>query len=210
MKNFFSMSKKNDNEQPIVDDELLENSGAEPAEHTLGDAVEEELEALRDSSEATDSDSTLDAASKIASLEDQIAEKDDRHLRLYAEFENYKRRSQREKLDLMETAGRKTMLALMPVLDDLARAQQQAATTAEGQEHWDGGMGLIVKKLLKILEGQGLKPMESTGEVFNADLHEAITEVPHPEMAGKVVDTVERGYLLNGKIIRHAKVVVGK
>ncbi len=131
-------------------------------------------------------------------------------MRLYAEFENYKRRSQREKLDLMETAGRKTMLALMPVLDDLARAQQQAATTPEGQEQWDGGVGLIVKKLLKILEGQGLKPMESTGEAFNADLHEAITEVPHPEMAGKVVDTVERGYLLNGKIIRHAKVVVGK
>ncbi|MBC6993194.1 nucleotide exchange factor GrpE [Neolewinella lacunae] len=204
------MSKKKDNEQPIVDDELLETSGAEPAEHTLGDAIEEELEALRDSDDAPDGEATTDAASTIARLEDQIAEKDDRHLRLYAEFENYKRRSQREKLDLMETAGRKTMLALLPVLDDLARAQQQAATTSEGQEQWDGGVGLIVKKLLKTLEGQGLKPMESTGEAFNADLHEAITEVPNPEMAGKVVDTVERGYLLNGKIIRHAKVVVGK
>jgi molecular chaperone GrpE len=146
----------------------------------------------------------------LADLEKQLAEKDDRHLRLYAEFENYKRRNQREKLDLMETAGRKTMMALLPVLDDFDRAQKQAESDEATKQVWDSGVGLIVKKLYKSLEGQGLKPMASTGEAFDADLHEAITEIPHPEMAGKVVDTTEKGYYLNGKIVRHAKVVVGK
>lgn len=202
-KNVFNMSKKKAN-QPIVDDELLENAGAEPEEQTLGDSVEAELEEqLEDNAEA-------DEQSTVARLEEQLAEKDDRHLRLHAEFENYKRRLQREKLELMDTAGRKTMLAMLPVLDDFDRAAKQAESDEDTKKVWDSGVGLIVKKLFKSLEGQGLKAMTSTGEDFNADLHEAITEIPHPKMAGKVVDTVERGYTLNGKIIRFAKVVVGK
>lgn len=203
MKNLFRMSKKKANE-PIVDDELLETTGAEPEEHTLADPVEEELEAQAEGNADTEQENI------VADLEKQLAEKDDRHLRLYAEFENYKRRNQREKLDLMETAGRKTMMALLPVLDDFDRAQKQAESDEATKQVWDSGVGLIVKKLYKSLEGQGLKPMASNGEAFDADLHEAITEIPHPEMAGKVVDTTEKGYYLNGKIIRHAKVVVGK
>lgn len=202
-KNVFNMSKKKANE-PIVDDELLENAGAEPEEHTLGDAVEAELaDQLEDNAEAEETD-------RVARLEEQLAEKDDRHLRLHAEFENYKRRLQREKLELMDTAGRKTMMAMLPVLDDFDRAAKQAESDESTKKVWDSGVGLIVKKLYKSLEAQGLKPMTSTGEEFNADFHEAITEIPSPEMAGKVVDTVERGYTLNGKIIRFAKVVVGK
>ncbi len=202
-KNVFNMSKKKANE-PIVDDELLENAGAAPEEHTLADETEKELEAHLEDLEPTGDDDV------VARLEAEIAQKDDRHLRLYAEFENFKRRSQREKLELMETAGRKTMLALLPVLDDLDRAAKQAEQDEATKAVWDGGVGLIVKKLYANLAGQGLKPMTSTGETFDADLHEAITEIPHPEMAGKVVDTVEKGYFLNSKIIRHAKVVVGK
>lgn len=203
MKNLFRMSKKKAND-PIVDDELLENAGAEPEEHTLADSVEEELDALAEENADTEQENV------VADLEKQLAEKDDRHLRLYAEFENYKRRSQREKLDLMETAGRKTMMALLPVLDDFDRAQKQAESDEDTKKVWESGVGLIVKKLFKSLEGQGLKPMASNGEAFDADLHEAITEIPHPDMAGKIVDTTENGYYLNGKIIRHAKVVVGK
>lgn len=202
-KNMFNMSKKEANE-PIVDDELLENAGAEPEEQTLGDDIEAELEDQLEAASEEDIEST------ISKLEDQLAEKDDRHLRLHAEFENYKRRLQREKLELMDTAGKKTMLALLPVLDDFDRAAKQAESDEGTKAVWDGGVGLIVKKLYKSLEAQGLKPMLSTGEAFDADLFEAITEIPHPDMAGKVVDTVEQGYTLNGKIIRHAKVVVGK
>lgn len=202
-KNIFNMSNKKANE-PIVDDELLERAGAEPEEHTLGDKVEQELE------DQLAEDTTLEEEDLVASLQKQLAEKDDRHLRLYAEFENFKRRSQREKLELMETAGRKTMQSLLSVLDDFERAEKQADSDEETSKIWQSGVGLIVKKLFSALHGQGLKPMESTGETFDADVHEAITEIPHPDMAGKVVDTVEKGYSLNGKIIRHAKVVVGK
>jgi len=196
-----SSKKKND---PIVDEELLKAAGAEPEEHNLADDVEADLEGHLEEGAVADLDNM------VAGLEAQIAQKDDRHLRLYAEFENFKKRSQREKLELMDTAGRKTMLALLPVLDDFDRAAKQAESDPETKKVWESGVGLIVQKLQKTLEGQGLKPMVSTGEVFDADLHEAITEVPNPDMAGKVFDTVERGYTLRDKIIRHAKVVVAK
>ncbi|MEM9259986.1 MAG: nucleotide exchange factor GrpE [Bacteroidota bacterium] len=197
------MSKKNANE-PIVDDELLENAGAEPEENTLGDEVEAELEEQLDATEVVEENE------QIAALEAKLSEQDDRHLRLRAEFDNYKRRIQRERLELMDTAGRKTMLSLLPVLDDFDRAAKQAESDEATKQVWDSGVGLIVKKLYTALGSQGLKPMVSNGEAFDADLHEAITEIPSPELAGKVVDTVEKGYFLNGKIIRHAKVVVGK
>ncbi|OAV45446.1 nucleotide exchange factor GrpE [Lewinella sp. 4G2] len=198
------MGKKNTNNEPIVDEDLLKDAGLDLDGQQVADQIEEEIEDFQEPAASASNDNV------IAGLNQQIAEKDDRHLRLYAEFENYKRRSQREKLDLMETAGRKTMLALLPVLDDFDRAVKQAESDEDTKKVWDSGVGLIHKKLLNSLSGQGLKPMESNGEDFNADLHEAITEIPSPEMSGKVVDTVERGYTLNGKIIRHAKVVVGK
>ncbi|TXF91248.1 nucleotide exchange factor GrpE [Neolewinella aurantiaca] len=196
------MSKKNND--PIVDDELLKTAGAEPEEHTLSDEVEADLE------DHLEEGAVADVDNMVATLEAQITEKDERHLRLYAEFENFKKRSRKEKLELMDTAGRKTMMALLPVIDDFDRAAKQAESDPDTKKVWDSGVGLIVKKMMKTLEGQGLKPMVSTGETFNADFHEAITEIPAPDMAGKVVDTVENGYFLNEKIIRHAKVVVGK
>lgn len=204
MKKFFSnMSKKKAND-PIVDDELLNAAGAEPQEHTLADEVEADLEDHLEEGAVADTDNMIE------NLQNQLAEKDDRHLRLYAEFENFKKRSRREKLDLMDSAGSKTIKAILPVLDDFDRAQKQAESDEATKQVWDSGVGLIVKKLHKALEGQGLKKMSSTGEDFNADLHEAVTEIPSPDMAGKVVDTIEAGYTLNDKIIRHAKVVVGK
>ena len=195
---------KERNDKPIVDDELLERAGVDPEEHQLGNEVEADLEDhLEEGATAADDNS-------IESLQAQLAEKDDRHLRLYAEFENFKKRSRREKLELMDTAGGKTMKALLPVLDDFDRAAKQAESDEATRKVWDSGVGLIVKKLHKVLEGQGLKKMTTTGEAFDADLHEAVTEIPSPGMAGKVVDTIEAGYSLNDRIIRHAKVVVGK
>ena len=194
------MSKKNP-EQPIVDDELLQHSDAAPEEHVLDQDLKSEEDLQQEE---------LPDTVAMTELEQQLKEKEDRYLRLYAEFDNYKRRTQRERLEMMDTAGSKTMKALLPVLDDFDRAAQVATQDEKTAEVWNSGIGLVQKKLLQALASQGLQPMESTGQDFNADLFEAVTEIPAPEMQGKVVDTVEKGYTLNGRIIRHAKVVVGK
>lgn len=165
-----------------------------------------------------DSNGTVDAAEEtaeagsedLAALELKLADQNDRYLRLFAEFENYKKRTQRERLQMMETAGKKIMLSLLPVLDDFDRARQAALQDEEQKAQFESGIGLVIKKAYDTLAANGLEPMESTGEDFDADHHEAITEIPNPEMVGKVVDTVEKGYKLNGNIIRYAKVVVGK
>ena len=193
------MSKKNPDES-IVDDEMLDHSDAAPEEHVLDHNLKTDEDLQEDLPDSVD----------MSELELRLQEKEDRYLRLYAEFDNYKRRTQRERLEMMDTAGSKTMKALLPVLDDFDRAAQVAKQDEGTAEIWNNGIGLVQKKLLQALASQGLKPMESTGEDFNADLYEAVTEVPHPELKGKVVDTIERGYTLNGRIIRHAKVVVGK
>jgi molecular chaperone GrpE len=198
-KYFQKMSKKN-NEQPIVDDEMLEHSDAAPEEHTGEEALKSEEDLQDDLPDSVD----------VEEMQQRLQEKEDRYLRLYAEFDNYKRRTQRERLQMMETAGSKTMQALLPVLDDFDRAANVAKQDEATAELWNNGIGLVRKKLLQALASQGLKPMESAGKDFDADLYEAITEVPNPEMKGKVVDTIEKGYTLNGRIIRHAKVVVGK
>ena len=193
------MSKKNP-EQPIVDDELLDHSNAGPEDHVLDHDLKSDEDLQEELPDSVD----------MSELEQRLKEKEDRYLRLYAEFDNYKRRTQRERLEMMDTAGSKTMKALLPVLDDFDRAAQVATQDEATADIWNNGIGLVQKKLLQALASQGLQAMESTGKDFNADLYEAVTEIPAPEMKGKVVDTVEKGYTLNGRIIRHAKVVVGK
>ncbi|MBV6654932.1 MAG: nucleotide exchange factor GrpE [Mameliella sp.] len=141
----------------------------------------------------------------------QLEELKDKHLRLMAEFENFKRRSVREKMDMMKNAAKDTMTVLLPVLDDFDRARKAAEENDKG-DLFAEGIGLVYKKLYSTLEQKGLKPMETNGEAFDPELHEALTEVPAPteDLKGKVIDTIEKGYWLNDKIIRHAKVVVGK
>lgn len=139
-------------------------------------------------------------------LQTQVSELKDKYLRLHAEFDNFRKRSMKERLETMKTASRDTMTALLPVLDDFVRADK----------NMEGGMPegikIVYNKMLKVLEQRGLTPMASDGEVFDPELHEALTEieVPDEEMKGKIVDTIETGYYLNDTIIRHAKVVVGK
>jgi molecular chaperone GrpE len=117
----------------------------------------------------------------------------------------------KEKLELMRTAAQDTMTSLLPVLDDFDRAKK-AADEGNEQEQFSEGVQLVYQKLQNTLHAKGLKSMESTGEVFDPEMHEAITEIPAPseEMKGKVIDTIEKGYTLGDKIIRYAKVVVGK
>lgn len=148
---------------------------------------------------------------EIIKLEKQNAELKDKYLRLYAEFDNFKRRTVKEKLDLMRTAAQDTMTALLPVLDDFDRAKKNAEDD-NNTEVFTEGIQLVYQKLYSVLTQKGLEAMESTGETFDPELHEALTEIPAPteDMKGKIIDTIERGYKLGDKIIRHAKVVTGK
>ncbi len=140
----------------------------------------------------------------------ELLELKDKHLRLVAEFENYKRRNAKERVELIQTAGREVIQSLLDVLDDCDRAQKQLES-AETDPALKEGVMLVFNKLRNTLQQKGLKAMETIHTDFNADLHEAITEIPAPseETKGKVLDEVMKGYYLNDKIIRHAKVVVG-
>jgi molecular chaperone GrpE len=146
----------------------------------------------------------------ISALESSVAELKEKNLRLLAEFENYKKRTMRERLDLMNSASKDVIKALLPVLDDFDRAKKHAEESSD--EQFSEGVRLAYNRLYAILQSLGLKAMDSVGESFDPELHEAITEVPAPEekMSGKILDVIEQGYMLNDKIIRHAKVVVGK
>ena len=141
----------------------------------------------------------------------ELEESKDKYLRLFAEFENYKKRNTKERLDLLKTAAQDTLLAILPVLDDFDRAKKSAEDEST-QEVLSDGVLMVYNKLYKTLESKGLVEMESNGVEFDPEYHEAITEIPAPsdDMKGKVVDTIEKGYILNDKIIRFAKVVVGK
>ena len=144
-------------------------------------------------------------------LQTQYNDLQDKYLRLFAEFDNYKKRTVKERIELMKTAAQDTMTALLPVLDDFDRAKKNSVEN-NTEQLFNEGIGLVHQKLIAVLSQKGLKAMESTGEAFDAELHEAFAEIPAPsdEMKGKVVDTIEKGYLLKDKIIRHARVVVGK
>ena len=148
---------------------------------------------------------------EIEELKAENAEMKDKYLRLFAEFDNYKKRNIKEKLDLMKTAAQDTIQALLPVLDDFDRAKKSAEDESN-DEMFSEGVTLVYKRLHSILEQKGLQVMQVEGEDFDPEFHEAITEIPAPtpKMSGKIIDTIEKGYTLNEKIIRYAKVVVGK
>lgn len=141
----------------------------------------------------------------------ELAELKDKYLRLYADFENYRKRTAKESLELRKVAGQEILSSLLPVMDDFDRAKQ-IAEKPDSKETFSEGIQLLYHKLQSVLKQKGLQKMESNGEIFDPELHEAITEIPAPseDMVGKVIDTVEPGYFLNDKIIRYAKVVVGK
>lgn len=144
-------------------------------------------------------------------LKAELAEQKEKFIRLYAEFDNFKRRNAKERVELIQTAGREVIQSMLEVVDDCNRAEKQMQKTDDLVQIKEG-IQLVFAKLRNILQSKGLKEMKSIGEEFNPDFHEAITEIPVPDenMKGKVVDEVEKGYTLNEKIIRFAKVVVGK
>ncbi len=147
----------------------------------------------------------------IERLKTELNEVKDKYVRLVAEFDNFRKRNARERIELSQTAGRDIIQSLLVVLDDSSRASKQMETTTD-IETLKQGISLVFNKLQNILQQKGLKIMECKNQPFDPDLHEAITEIPAPnaKMVGKVIDVVEDGYYLNDKLIRHAKVVVGK
>ena len=148
--------------------------------------------------------------SEAQQLRQQVEELNDKYIRQAAEFDNFRRRSAKERIELIQTAGKEVVTDLLEVLDDSDRAQKQLDETQDAQQLKEG-VQLVFNKLRKILTAKGLKPMETVGQEFNPDLHEAVTEVDGgPDMKGKVVAEVQKGYFLNDKIIRFAKVVVGR
>ena len=144
-------------------------------------------------------------------LEQDIAQWNDKYLRLYSEFDNYRKRSLKEKIELSKSAASELITALLPVLDDFERALNAMETDEDKENAIIDGINLVYNKLKNILSQQGLERMKVIGEEFNTDFHEAMTNIPalKPELKGKVVDVIQNGYLLNGKVIRYAKVVVG-
>jgi molecular chaperone GrpE len=162
-----------------------------PGTSHLNDQMEEESEAER--------------------LKGELQEQKDKYLRLVAEFDNFKRRNAKERIELIQTAGKEVISSMLDVLDDCDRAEKQLQTNQDVSQIKEG-IQLVFNKLRSTLQGKGLKPMDSVNTEFDTEKHEAITEIPAPtkELQGKVVDEVTKGYYLNDKIIRHAKVVVGK
>lgn len=149
--------------------------------------------------------------SEIEKLKEEVNSLKDKYLRQVAEFDNFRKRTAKERLDLMQTAGKDVVLPLLEVLDDCDRAEKQLQSSTDLTQIKEG-IQLVFQKLRSTMQAKGVRAMETVGTEFNADIHEAITEIPAPteEMKGKVIDQVEKGYYMNDKIIRFAKVVVGK
>lgn len=151
-----------------------------------------------------------DDASALAQAQARIAEYDDRYKRLFAEFENFRRRTAKERIEMITGANADLLKDLLPVVDDLDRAVK-AGDAGQDAAAFAEGVKLVQNKLRNTLERKGLKPFDSIGEAFDADRHEAITQIPAPteELKNKVVDEIEKGYLLGERVLRFAKVVVG-
>ncbi len=160
----------------------------------------------------SDVDLNIDAHSeKLLKSEQEKKEFQDKFIRLYSEYENFRKRTAKEKIDIINNAGERVISDLLPILDDFDRAIKNNVDINDASTIKEG-FNLIRSKLMAILQQKGLKPMESKETTFDVDLHEAITNIPAPssELKGKVVDVVEKGYYLNDNVIRFAKVVVGQ
>lgn len=180
------------------------NKEQEVAEEQEAQLKEEELSEEKDQKEEGSDESAE------PTLEEQLGEAKDKYLRLYSEFENFRRRTSKEKLDLISTANKDLLSDLIPVLDDFERAMI-ASETSEDIQAVREGMQLIQSKFNKSLESRGLKKMEvKKGDEFDDEKHEAITQIPaEKKLEGKVVDVIEPGYILGETVVRFAKVVVG-
>nr|MBC7614123.1 nucleotide exchange factor GrpE [Pseudopedobacter sp.] len=171
--------------------------------------IQEEVEQVNEASQSEFEEST-EEISEVDKLKAEVAGLNDKYVRLYAEFDNFKRRTTKERIELLQTAGKEVIVSMLSVLDDFERAAKAMESATEVKPVKEG-IELVHHKLKSLLNQKGLKEMESKGKPFDPEIHEAITNIPAPtdNLKGKVVDEVEKGYFLNDKVIRFAKVVVG-
>ena len=200
----YSNGKKIDNHIEIDKIVMQENENVE---------LEQEMEETNQNTDETTANSENEKVevSELEKAQSELAEQKDKYLRLMAEFENYKRRTSKERLELIQTAGKDVLVSLLDVLDDVDRAEKQLNSSADIEVQKEG-IQLVFNKIRSTLYSKGIKSMDSIQQEFDVEKHEAITEIPAPtkNLVGKVIDEVQKGYLLNDKIIRFAKVVVGK
>lgn len=194
------MSKKNENKEKL--DEKVEKE----------EAVNEEAQQTEnETAEAEEVDEKAQLEAKVADLEQQLEKEKKEYLFLMAEFDNFRKRTMKEKVEIIKNAAEKAMKDILPVIDDFERALQ-AMNDQKDVQGLKEGVELIYNKFIKYLEANGVKAIESDKAEFDTELHEAVANFPTPEeeLKGKVIDTVQKGYKINDKVLRHAKVVVGQ
>ena len=191
--------------------DLKEKVNAETEGATNTEETEAEAQAAEEAAAATAEEAPQAEENALEALEEKLKEQEDKNLRLRAEFENFRKRTIKEKAELIINGAEKTVQAMLPVVDDMERALDNAQKS-DDVEALREGMDLIYKKLMKALEGLGVKPIDAVGKEFDVDFHEAIAMVPGmgDDKKGKVIDCVQTGYTINDKVIRHAKVAVGQ
>lgn len=199
-----SKKDKNKNEEPAIrqDEENLEPQEAQQV------TDEKEQQPGDEENAATTAEPQVDP---VEQLEQQLEHEKKEYMFLMAEFDNFRKRTLKEKQELIKDGARRAMEALLPVIDDMERAID-AIDKGGDLDSLKEGVDLIYNKFMAYLKSQNVTPINSTGELFDTDLHEAVTTFPAPsdDMKGKVIDTVTRGYMINDKVLRHAKVVVGQ
>jgi len=193
---------------------MEENTKMTPEEEALAEALKGFTEADTSAEEPAEEKTDLnqpESENVVEKLQAELIEQKDKYIRLFAEFDNFKRRNAKERIELIQTAGKEVITSLLDVLDDCDRAEKQIQSSEDLQQIREG-VQLVFGKLRNTMQARGLKPMESIETDFDVEKHEAITEIPapNPALVDKVVDEVQKGYYLNDKIIRFAKVVVGK
>ena len=202
------MSKEMNQSQ---EEEILKNE--EPVAENAAQTEETPAEETAQAEEAPAQELTVEEqlANMLAEAQQMVNEEKDRYLRLAAEFDNYRKRTLKEKAELIKNGGEKTLTAILPVLDDFERALKNMEVSEETKAMKEG-VELIFNKFQKILGQEGLQKIETEGQAFDVDFHEAIALIPAPseELKGKILDCVQTGYMLNDKVIRHAKVAVAQ
>lgn len=189
---------KNDKKQDRID---IENEGTE-----IVDNLEETVADPEENAEETAS-----LAEQLTAAEQALEKEKKEYLFLMAEFDNYRKRIVKEKAEIIKNGAEKVLAGLLPIVDDFERGLKATKDSEDAKSVYEG-MELIYNKLMKFLESNGVKPMESTGATFDPELHEAIASIPAPsdDLKGKVIDTTQTGYTINDKVLRHAKVAVGE
>lgn len=204
------MTEKTKNNQ-TADEKTVQQDAAPENIDVKKEKKEEKADSKKETKKSDKKSKKDNGEEKIDMLEQKLAQKDDQYLRLQAEFDNYRKRTLKEKMEMTKSAGESILINVLPVMDDFERALRSMEEATEASAVKDG-LDLIYKRFSDFLKQNGIKEIEASQTDFDTDLHEAITKIPAPteELKGKVVDVIQKGYLLNDKVIRYAKVVIGE